>query len=725
MILKKIIFYFLALFLLTINPVNGQSVTTIEFPNCGVPLDIVSLKKDQIHLISSQGIFQYKNNGFFRIESFDTLNLRPSSQSFHNFEKQFFFNSSGGGFDKIDLFQSKNSLAKTTKNYQSGMVLYGDKYIWVAEEDIFRNDAEKWETFHETEKNHNSYWDGRKSEADIWFCNFGNGVFKISDEENIINFTKEDGLFDNYCTSISIDGETVNVGHNGAVSTIQNGRFQIRDLRKQIGKRPIIEMENRSTGDHLLLTPDKLFCESEKTIESYGITLKPGEEFISVHEDQMGSIWVLSNLKIYRISHSPFMAYDFADIETDYSYLYRIRDNVYYSNKARVYGYVPDQERWEIHKRKVAPSTASRTAEGHTILGFANQQAIKIDKTNARILRRFEFPEDEQINNIIESETGYFICTNSHLYHKKEGGEIELISINPTSFYNVIDAFDNSYVFSEKAIYKLQNDSLSRVSLANLNGNFPYSTNQFVSGGKIYCCTNDEIKIINPETDEVTSVPFQSLEIKDIHRDGDNLYLLSDKSLLRLDVKSLNETEPEVLASVPLPHQLLESKIYDFGTDELWIKGLQRVLKINKNSINNHQKPILTLDRIITKDGYTVEVGEEMSFVFQQHDLPLKLEFFNNNYWSNNTGYVYHLAGDNNNSSEWQSGNHYEFNPEKGGVYMLNAKMRDEVFGQDIFSETIQIHVLKPDSLSRKSLIIIPLFLFFAMILGYFVSKSN
>jgi len=174
-----------------------------------------------------------------------------------------------------------------------------------------------------------------------------------------------------------------------------------------------------------------------------------------------------------------------------------------------------------------------------------------------------------------------------------------------------------------------------------------------------------------------------------------------------------------------LSHQVLKGQLFDFDSDEIWIKGISRVLKMQKSDLNTMRYPIIELDRIITKEKYVIQVDTMRNFTFNAESLPLTLDFYSNNMWTGNQSYVFHVTGNEENVSEWQNDNSYSFTPDAGGTYLINVKMRDEVFGEDVFSDTIKITIVEPKTLLGRSLLIIPLFLIFSLILVYFSFKAS
>ena len=226
---KQFIFILLTPLLLAVIG-SAQSVTTIELPETGNPLDIISLKKDQIHLVTNQGLFLYKENQFQKVDDYHALFLKPSSQNFHIEDQHFFYNNILGGFNKIDFFQSKNTIPTVTGRFKSGLILYGLKYIWIAEQSIFKNTELAWEIAHEIKNGHSHFWDRKVIGKDLWLSNYGNGVYHIIDEEKIKNYRQEDGLFDDFCSSINAEDNRILVGHTGGISIIENNLISTLDL---------------------------------------------------------------------------------------------------------------------------------------------------------------------------------------------------------------------------------------------------------------------------------------------------------------------------------------------------------------------------------------------------------------------------------------------------------------------------------------------------------------
>ena len=449
------------------------------------------------------------------------------------------------------------------------------------------------------------------------------------------------------------------------------------------------------------------------------------EEFIAVHTDHAGHIWILSNKKIYRLDNIPIETYEFPFNDSLASNLYRIRNNTYFSDAKDVYGFVSESKTWEIHAQKETPQTVSVDHKGNTYLMFSDHRSIKIHRENAIIMANYSLPENEKVLNIVELEDAYFMCTENNLYLKSKASDIELISTIQMPYYNVIQSNQKTFVFSKGGIFEIVKDSLSQILPSSIISTFPPSKNHFIWGGDIISFNKHQLLFIDIESNDSRSIDLSPLSIVDILYDREIIYLLTNKSIISVNINKLFQPAYNIVGSMPLPCQILSGQLHDFGSEELWVKGQNRVLSLNKSDLKIELKPIIKLNKITTTNGDVIQVDSSRNFSFNINDLPLSIDYFSNNLWSENQSYVFHIAGGKENISKWQNSSTYQFNPQNEGNFLINAKMRDEIFGEDIFSDTIHIDIQNTSFLSNKSLLIIPLVLFFAMILGYFTFKSK
>lgn len=703
----------------------GQAVQTLPLPEGELPIDIVCLKDHQVHLVTNRSIYLIRSNTLEKISSQDSIRITIGSQNFSSTDRHHFYNAIQGGFLPIQVSRQGLEMLSVTSQFSYGALLRDENTIWVGEENLYSNTPPNWSTHLSSKDTLLPYWDGCTQDESFWFSHYGTGVYRINDSDSITHYSSQDGLFSDMCCSIACDGNKILVGHRGGFSFISDEGIATQSMVNALGPVPILEIEPLDTTQFLFLTPQHLFRYDNENLAELRFPKSEGEECLAIHTDSQNGIWLLTTKNLHRLSQQWFEDHDFAGFENAVSNLYNIRGNSYFNNSEHVFGYNSNSNDFEIHINKVPPHDTYRDDNQDSYLQFANGNCMLIDGVNAKILDRFTVPENEIIHDIQQIGDDRYLCGRGVLYRKHANtSDFELIYNGDTEFFQVFAHNDDIYLTSDHGPYRLLQDSVLQLIPESIPGTYVATAAPTIYDVYILSPTTHGLVLFNTVEGDYLTIDLSPLTIRSTAIHDSSLLIVTDKSLASLSIPDLLDEEITFEGNIPLGHELLRPELHVFDDAYIWIKGIHRVMKCNLEDAGTTIRPALIPNKITTSGGYEIQIDSARHFRFVEKDLPLKIDFYNSSFWSAQPSYVYYLSGPINNTSEWQSEAQFEFDYSTPGSYMLNAKMKDEVMGEDIFSDTIRIDILKDNYMSSKTLLLIPLFLFFAVILGYFAARK-
>ncbi len=613
---------------------SSQALSSFELNLEGEPLDIISSSEGSIHIITNQASYVLNNQSFDKISSHRQL-LKLNSTNYDLNDSVYYYPS----INKMYLpLKMSDKLPEINSISSDGIVLFQDQDILLIDKDLYRYELEKLDKILELPHQYSNYWDGDSEGQNIWFSNYGHGVIHIDHKLDLIEFTNENSLYNNDCSSILVDNGLVYVGHSGGLSIIKDSEISTVDLYPLIGNNPVLEIE-KYEDTIWILSSEKILFGSLSNLQEINLELEKGDELRSIEVDKDSNIWILSQRFLFCVTDLKVIVYNDLSEEHQNIQLYKIRDNTYYTNGADVFKYDHSNNVWNLNPNKHAPSHISTDTDSNTTLIFKDKIAIKLHKANAKVLDRTNLPQDEISLNIKYIEDAKYFCTNKNLYQKSNTG-FSLINSQTDQFFNILKLDHNLWVFGKSGIYKMGNNEL--IPILNLYNNtvFPKSINQFVLDHMLVSFDSSSLIMVDPIDEKATKLDLGQLNILDIKEVDDAVLVLTRKSLVGLKKENLKEKELNISFVKPLHQELTKGELFCFSDQYYWISANGNIIKIAKETEEKYSPPILFLDRIQDGQGRLLDVKGQNQLIFKKSDLPLTFHYNNTIHWTDNLQYT-------------------------------------------------------------------------------------
>ena len=706
----------------------GQAYLSIEPDASGQFIDIVSLKGDvgYVKLVTTDGIYKCDANTCHLIHKVDQGAITFPSKSWSSNLKQVYFPLDDGNHLEYSI-----SGVDYLELEEEGILLKSNDGLWLINDSIKVKtiNSFKWQTFNIPQIQSVDYSDIIFCQNDLVISTWDQGVYSVSFSDynyELKHFSTAKGLMSDYCTAINCRGDKhLIVGHNAGISIIKGFSTRKVNLSKYTSE-DILEIESDKYGNIWCMTSSQILMVNEKyEVQIIPLPLADFEEIRAIDIGEGASVNVLTSDRIFIVPKTEIEIFNIRNAqkaERRPVQLYQIRNNYYYTDGQKVYAL--ENNKWVHHRRKKAPSAVVNDSDGNPYL-FFNNKGKKYSKINAQLLDRVTIPDGESINNICKVNGKKYYCTDTGLYEYSRG-QLILLSHKQDAFYNVVATDSGLFAFAEHSVYRLQNDKTVPLLASYRNTTFPNSVNQFPLDDKLITFNASSIRIIDTKDESILDLNLRPMQILDIKENKALVWVLCEKSLIALDKSALSEGNIEIKKVIPLYEPpLSDGQLYKISDDEIWIQAIDRLYRVDVDDPVVDYMPKIYLDHVNNIKGDDVQ-KEDGRYRLHASELPAEFVFKSTNRWTENVNYAYYLNHDGKNISEWTKDNIFEFSPESNGLYTLTAKLKDDIYGTNIFNDDINIIVkgmsVGPES-SRKPWYWIPI-AFLGFFLTWFVVKK-
>ncbi len=455
------------------------------------------------------------------------------------------------------------------------------------------------------------------------------------------------------------------------------GRFEINDNKIHFTQKEKIEPSKNKTLESILdrhhiskvlrvymnqdssyriLTKDKcLTIGNNKLRVDYEVDNENTDELISIHEDQNRNLWILSDKDIHIITPEYYRQYELPSGDKLYQ-AYKIRDRMYCSNGSQILELISDT--WQIRNDLRPVRNISIDSSQNPFLIY-NDKAILHDRSSAAIMRQEDgFPEE-----IITDINDHYISTTHNLYHNR-------VKISPSSdhYYKTLRYMDKVIAIGQSGIYLKDKNQLRLIFSATL----PYSKNYFIDKGVIFFFSENTLNHISIEEPEIENpIALKKSKILDIFSKDEDLIVLTSNSVLYLDKKSLLRKRATIDHVIPIAPKLNQGQLTEID-DQLWVTTNNSCLSIN--GIQDDTIDIPSLHLYHAEDNNSINTY-------------LKTD----NFYSDRLNYTYYINTPTDQRMIWTRDPNLTLDYPSDTEVNIIAKMSDNVFVQDIYSNNVTI----------------------------------
>jgi len=698
--------------------VTAQVYKRVKIETGEKPIDLVSLDNNQCHLVTDKAIYTTYNLVLEPFAHFKDQTLLKAFQNYCGHDVKPCYPLERGGYACFE----KNKLVHTLQigDLDSGPLFTTRNGIqWLINNSLFRNRGEKWFNFKELNI-YTKFRDVKVYSDKVFLANYGGGLIVLDELMEKTVYSKKNGLASNYCTSIAMINQLeFFVGHRGAISHFIGDKIKVISVAEELGELPVLELEVDRRDKLWGITSNKVFSYEDDEITVLPVELNPGEKFIALQICDNQDIWVVSDEALYVFPKTSFTSKSITNSgHSDRAVqLYKVRGKHYYTDTENVYAYNSLSGGWEVDAKKDAPQTVLTTGKDQIGLIFNNNKGIWLHNKSAQKLGSIRIPDDERINSIEIINGEKYYATETNLY-KVKAGIFKLLSHKEDNFYKLVKNYRGVFAFGANGIYKVYEDRIEPLLASYHNHEFPFCKNQFVVEDKLVTITDKAVHVLDSKTESIDVVNLSPLEVLDIKEDGPLVWLLTTKSAIAINKTKLLDGTMDVVRLMPIYKELKDGQLFILDKDELWVAGVDELIKIDKREQSNVPRPFLDLHKIVNAQGKNLGDGKNNHISISQSDLPVALHYHTSNYWTDEINYAYHVNHDGENLSEWKSSNSYSLTSREPGRYVINAKFKDDIYGLNIEAPTIIVDVSELDmkKANLSKLYIFP-FLAFCMVL--------
>lgn len=676
------------------HSVSAQVYKRIPVDLSGKLHDVISID-DRIHIVASDGIYDFNNLTAEKLAILDEKTIMPPLQNYSDTDEAFYYPMDFGGYTSYD--KHKALMSMESGNVEDGIILKRkDGTKWLINSSLYRLDLEEWSLVKSFDQ-YPSFSDGKVLRNKIFLSSYGKGIYILNDRLEVERFTEEEGLSNDYCTSLCLKNESeIYVGHRGGLSIVKGAEIEKVNLQSQIGKAMVTELEMDKEGKLWGLTGHVLFYYFNDEINKIKIELKPGEKLESFHISDDQNLWVLSDRAMYLLPNNVTPSWKIVNKNREGKLVdfYNIRGKDYYSDGKSVYSLDAKKNSWQKELRKKAPEHVLTYAGGHPILVFANNKGMCLHSKSAKKLKGFTIPDEEEISCISKIGRKTYYSTENNLY-EKIGQEFKLISPKEDHYYSLVEASSSVFAFGESGIYKMTKDEMVPLLSSYNNHSYPPSRNQFLLEDKLATFTRNSIHLIDSEDESLDVIQMAPLNILDIKEQDVVVWVLCSKSLIAISKSELLKGKLEIIKTLPLYQEIENGKLYQKNENELWAVSKNDVFRVDVHNSVSIYKPKFDLHKIINVNGKQIHINKKNITVVKQDDLPLEIEYKATNYWTDKIKYAFHINHDGKNISEWKSHATCKLENREAGRYTINAKYKDDIYGLSIEAEPLIVELPK------------------------------
>ena len=689
----KIYIIWIVLGCVPIQDFYAQSYRKINLNLEGDHIDLISLEKDHVNLVTSNGVYDFDGMKARPILKVNTNTLLKPNQSYCNAAETYFFPLKEGGYFSLSKTANYSKLEYGDLN-EGAIVSRSGGSRWLVNGSLYKYTNQKWLYINPIIKHASKPRDCVSTQDKIWVAYNKEGIACIENDNKVMLLSEKDGLLDNNPSSLSVHDTEIYSGHKGGISIISSKGIDAVDLKEYIGNKAIVELEFDSKDKMWFVTKDGLYSYSGAKVSKVKLDLESGEECLSMHIGKDENIWMLTNRSVYIVANSDLEKYSIVNestLETPVIF-YQIRGHEYYSDTKSVYKLDKAKKTW-VKQKKKAPKSIVHDSNENPVLVFGNNKGVSIHKYNAGILYNISVPEDENLKSLDRIDGKSYYSTASNLYEVQHGN-YRLINQQEDDFYKVVETINGPYAFSAHGVHEVEEDGLESMLASYRNTTYPPTNNQFVMDEILVTFTESSLHVINTNKESIQEIGMQPLQIFDIKESGSVVWLLCSKSLIAIDKSELRKGKINILKVIPLYETLKQGRLYQESEDMMWAISKDKILSINVEAQMGTQEPSLQVHSIVNESGEPLVANHENVYNVRPDDLPISISYNASNYWTDNINYTFHTNHDGKNTSEWRSENTYTLESDKaGGMYNISAKIKDDIHGTNIYAEPITINV--------------------------------
>lgn len=199
------------------------------------------------------------------------------------------------------------------------------------------------------------------------------------------------------------------------------------------------------------------------------------------------------------------------------------------------------------------------------------------------------------------------------------------------------------------------------------------SNNLFIENGKFFYFAGSSIFHLDiKDHTEEGMITLMKSTIIDIINYEDQLIVLNSKSLIFLDKASVLRNRIAINRVIPISKTITSGSL-SLYKKQLFIATKNCIISVHNNDVTPMILPSISINATGNKEG-----------------IP---SFKNSNFLTDNINYTYFIRSDKGNKTLWSKQPQIYLEDDGITTYKVLAKMRDDVFIQDIYSDNFQITV--------------------------------
>ncbi len=415
-----------------------------------------------------------------------------------------------------------------------------------------------------------------------------------------------------------------------------------------------------------VLTKEKLYTINHNELSTdFEINTDRSEEIINFYVDNGDNVWLLTHNQVIIITPHHLHKYDLAPAHEIYK-PYKIRDKLYCSNGLRVMQKY--NEEWHERNNLKAPQNVTISGSGDTYLIYENR-AEKLSKDNAQLIETIDRFRGELIEDI---NTDY-VCTSESVYKNRVK-----ISQSVDQYYKSIIHNDQVIILGQSGIYTYTNGQFRLLKSTQI----PQSKNYFIQDGHVFYFSDNtihHIEIENPENEGILVI--KKSKILDFISDDNHLIILTTSSVLYIDKELLLRDRVLMDKVIPISPRLTDATLSMIDGD-VWISTRESLTLIDADNAMGQQLPALSL-------------------IYTPHHYDISTTLKSNNFYSDKINYTYYINTSEGSKTIWTKDPDLTVERDPNTDINIIAKMNDDVFAQDIYSNDVTISATKSTLLDR------------------------
>jgi len=424
-------------------------------------------------------------------------------------------------------------------------------------------------------------------------------------------------------------------------------------------------------------------------IESIEQNLSDWEEMLAIESYGQGAFWLLSNKSLSLQTDLRQEYFELEETPASPVSFYRIRAKEYISDGQKVYKKNDANSEWQHDLGKAAPRKVISHLDIHPILIF-DDFFLQIHNENALILNRTSLDKSQKYNDIKIQDDGVLLLSNQGFYKSTKQGVHELHDI-VQNYYSIHETDLGTLVHAENAIYQYIDSDLSIF----LTLDIPLKKIKIVDADMYGLSYQNQLLIEDLKTKEEVIADLGNIKVLDFILDDNKIIVLSEKSILIYDRKSLSNGNANLLQLIPFQSD---------GTTASIINYSNNIIRISSKSIIHElevpPKNFMELPKI------KIEKAENNNY-----------NIVHTNHWTDNVKFNYYFSGESQNEAVWTSESVIESASIKGDFESMVVSMSDDLFGQSISSKSFKL-APRPAGLNYLYYLIMLMIIFASGFLG-------